>query len=227
MSALLEPAGVGRDVGLGLEGQRADVVHEERHALLGQGGPEGVHGLERRVELHQARRGPWPSRAMRGSSSASSERRRRDGVGRLPLEEGPGHRVEPEQHGEQAGAGARQPDDDPRALDPLLAHLGVRRRPLVQRDAVGQRAGEHLGDQDAPEGASGRPRPRRRARNTSSGSRKRSLPRSSEPAVLTAAATIDTDVSEGRFEPEPGELRARPRSARAAGRLRSSESRHV
>ena len=53
MSALLQPAGVGGHVGLGLEGQGAHVVHEQGHAFLGQGGPEGVHGLERGIELHQ------------------------------------------------------------------------------------------------------------------------------------------------------------------------------
>ena len=50
---LLQPPGVAGHVGLGLERHGAQVVHEQRHALLGQGGPEGVHGLQRRVELHQ------------------------------------------------------------------------------------------------------------------------------------------------------------------------------
>ena len=50
---LLQPTTVRGHMGLGLEGQGAHVVHEERHALLGQRGPERVHGLERGIELHQ------------------------------------------------------------------------------------------------------------------------------------------------------------------------------
>jgi hypothetical protein len=72
-------------------------------------------------------------------------------VGGLPLEEWPGHRVEPEQYGEQARACPGQPDDDPGALDAALTHLGVFLRPVLELDAVGERARQHLGDEEATE----------------------------------------------------------------------------
>ena len=77
-----------------------------------------MHGLERRVELHQAveflgRPGDaW-------ISAASSRVAGGIGMGRLPLEQRPGHGVEAEQDRQQAGPGAWQPDNDPRAVDPL------------------------------------------------------------------------------------------------------------
>jgi hypothetical protein len=79
--------------------------------------------------------------------------RGQEGVGRLPLQKGTGHRVESQEHREHAGAGTGQAHDDPWAPDPLLAHLGVVERPAVQLDAVGQRPGQHLGDQEAAEGS--------------------------------------------------------------------------
>ena len=111
---LFEPAGVGRHVGLGLEGERAHVVHEQAHALLGDRRAERVHGLERRVQLHQ----PVELLGRLGDAwvlGRALERRRRDGVGRLPLQQRPGHRVEAEQDRQQARPGAGQADDDPRA----------------------------------------------------------------------------------------------------------------
>ncbi len=98
---LLEPASVGRDVRLGLERQCAHVVHEDRHAFLGHGGAEGVHGLERRIELHQ----PVEILGRAGDAwifCSILQGRGRNGVGGLPLEEWPGHRVEPEEYREQA-----------------------------------------------------------------------------------------------------------------------------
>ena len=166
---LLEPAGVGGHVGLGLEGEGAHVVHEDGHALLGQGRAEGVHGLERRVELHQ----PVEVLGRLGDAGILGrllQGRGRDGVGGLPLQQWPGHGVEPEQHGQQAGPGTGQADDDPRALDALVAHLGV------LSPTRGGRCGWPARRRASwtPGGArrsSARLRPRRRARYTSSGSR--------------------------------------------------------
>ena len=120
---LLEPAGVGRHMGLGLEGEGPHVVHEDGHTFLGQGRPERVHGLERRVELHQA------VEVLGGAGDARVlgrllQGRGRDGVGGFPLEQWPGHGVETEQQGQQAGPRAGQPDDDPRALDALVLTSG-------------------------------------------------------------------------------------------------------
>ncbi len=148
---LLQPPGVRRHVGLGLEGQGSHVVHEQGHALLGQGGPEGVHRLERRIQLHQ------PVDLLGGLGDAgilvgALQGRGRDGMGRLPLEQRPGHGVEPEQLRQHARPRAGQPDNDPRADDALLSHLGVLLCPALQCDAVGQGPCQHLGDEDAPKG---------------------------------------------------------------------------
>ena len=72
-------------------------------------------------------------------------------MGCLPLEERPGHRVEPEEYGEQAGSCPGQADDDPGTLDAALAHLGVLLRPILEGDAIGQGARQHLGDEEASE----------------------------------------------------------------------------
>ncbi len=120
---LFEPAGIARHVGMGLERQGAHVVHEDRHTLLGHGGAEGVHGLERRVELHQPveiLRRPGDTRVF----CRFLQRGGRDGAGGLPLEERPGPPVEPEQYGEQAGSCAGQSDDDPGALNAALTTSG-------------------------------------------------------------------------------------------------------
>ena len=135
---------------LGLERQGAHVVHEDRHAFLGHGGAEGVHGFEGRVELHQ-------SVEILGRAGDTRvlgrffQGRRRNGVRGLPLEERPGHRVEPEEYGEQAGACPWQPDDDPGPLDAALAHLGMFLRPVLEGDAIRQRTRQHLGDEEASE----------------------------------------------------------------------------
>ena len=63
-------------------------------------------------------------------------------------------------------------------------------------------------------------------RNTSSGSRKLSLPQPSEPAAFTAAATTDSGLSEGSARPNRSNWAPTPFNARN-GRARSSESRHV
>ena len=47
-------------------------------------------------------------RAIRGSSAASSSEAGGIGTGGLPLQQGPGDRVEPEQVGQEAGTGPRQ-----------------------------------------------------------------------------------------------------------------------
>ena len=93
----LQPAGIRGHVGLDLEGQAAHVVHEQRHAFLGQRGSEGVHGFERGIELHQ----PVELLGRLGDARILGrlfQGDRRDGMGRLPLEQWPGHGIEPEQH---------------------------------------------------------------------------------------------------------------------------------
>jgi len=62
-------------------------------------------------------------RAMRGSSAAPSIVGW-DGVGRLPLEQWTGHRVEAEQDRQEAGARSGQAHDHPGALDPLWVTSG-------------------------------------------------------------------------------------------------------
>ena len=76
----------------------------------------------------------------------------RDGMGRLPLQQGPRHGVEPEEDRQQAGPRPGQADDDPRSLYPPLPDLGVLFGPALELNAVGQRAGQHFGDEEAPEG---------------------------------------------------------------------------
>ena len=166
---LFQPAGVGRHVGLGLESEGSHVVHEDRDALLGQGGTEGVHGLQWRVQLHQTVEvlgRPGDARILR----CLLQRDGRNRMGRLPLQQRPGQRIESEQVGQHAGPRARQPDDDPRALDALLPHLGVILGPAVQRDAVRQRVASIFETRMRPNVVSSASSSQER-RNTSSGSR--------------------------------------------------------
>ena len=148
---LLEPPRVGRDVGLRLEGKGTHVVHEDGDTLLGHGGAEGMHGLERGIELHQ------PAEILGMASDPRIlcgvlQRGRWDRVGGLPLQEGPGDRIEAEENGEKAGSCAWQADDDPRALYAPLLDFGVFSRPALELNAVGQCTGQHFGDQEPSEG---------------------------------------------------------------------------
>ena len=131
---LLEPAPVARDVGLRLDQKRAQVEEQEPHALGGERGAHRVHGADRRIqrlELRHLLRRRRDARIL----GVRGEIGRRDRVGRLPLQQRPHLGVEPEQQREQRGARARQADHHPRPLDPLLAHLGVARRPVDQAQA--------------------------------------------------------------------------------------------
>ena len=212
-------------MGLGLQRERAHVVHEQRDALLGQRGAEGVHGPEGRVELHQ------PVEILGRPGDTGILRRLLEGGGGTGWaashwQQGPGHRVEPEQHGQEARTGARQTDDDPRALDPLVPHLGVLDRPRAGARCGWPARTPASSRRGSARRWSARPRPRttagtpRAARGTSR-SRSRPTPPSWSAAFVTDAARRDGRRARAAAAVRPTQLRAR------SGRLRNSESRHV